>query len=193
MRRKLGRGHRPHRAWHRLPAWRAVTPDSDLGVVRRAGGSPPCRPPRIGGGAAGGWGGGLYFVDVRVQEQQIRSQLLSVAQTADDTTDPPPGMILVDARHGWTGRGQRRRSPTTELLARRPGSRTLGSTTLASGVVVDRPQGRVAASARPWLRTKLAESSPLSLGIAELAGILASVAVVVFAHQTVDPFLSRTR
>jgi hypothetical protein len=36
-----------------------------------------------------------YLVDMRVQEQQIRSQLSSVASAADDATDPPPGMILV--------------------------------------------------------------------------------------------------
>ena len=34
-------------------------------------------------------------VDVRVQNQQIAAQLTAVASTADDVTDPPPGMILL--------------------------------------------------------------------------------------------------
>ena len=37
----------------------------------------------------------VFGVDVRVQSQQIAAQLTSVASTADDVTDPPPGMILL--------------------------------------------------------------------------------------------------
>ena len=72
-----------------------MTPDSDLGVVRRAGRIAAVQASLALAAVLLVVGAVVYFVDVRVQEQQIRSQLLSVAQTADDTTDPPPGMILV--------------------------------------------------------------------------------------------------
>ena len=63
----------------------------------------------------------VYFVDVRVQEQQIRSQLSSVALTADDATDPPPGMILVLRDSAGKVAASADGVPTAELLARPAG------------------------------------------------------------------------
>jgi hypothetical protein len=37
----------------------------------------------------------IFAVDVHAQNQQITAQLVSVASTADDVTDPPPGMVLA--------------------------------------------------------------------------------------------------
>jgi len=157
-----------------------VTPDSDLGVVRRAGRIAAVQASLALAAVLLVVGAVVYFVDVRVQEQQIRSQLLSVAQTADDTTDPPPGMILVMRDMAGRVAASAEGVPTTDLLARPPGfSDARLDNTRYRGVVVDRPQGRVAAllDLAPYEagRNRLL----LSLGIAELAGILASVAVVV--------------
>src|SRR6202171_5023090 len=70
-------------------------PASDIAAVHRAG--------RTGAAQAAVAltavllvvGAVVFAVDVHVQNQQIAAQLVSVASTADDVTDPPPGMVLA--------------------------------------------------------------------------------------------------
>ncbi|WP_245906416.1 sensor histidine kinase [Mycolicibacterium palauense] len=122
----------------------------------------------------------VFGVDVRVQNQQIRSQLVSVAASADDVTDPPPGMILAlrDVR------GQEAIGAHPEVM--QPlldGPAGFFDVTVDDipyrAYVTDEPDGRVVAALdlAPYLanRSRLL----LALGVAELAGILASIAVVV--------------
>ena len=132
----------------------------------------------------------VYVVDVRVQEQQISAQLSSVAPTADDATDPPPDMVLVlrDAagRVAVSADG----IPTADLLARPAGF--FGCADRRHPV----PRRWLSTNpmAESWhcstsSRTKRAASRLLlSLGIAELAGILASVAVVaLLTRRSIRP------
>ena len=168
-----------------------MTPDSDLGVVRRAGRIAAVQASLALAAVLLVVGAVVYFVDVRVQEQQIRSQLSSVAQTADDATDPPPGIILVLRDMAGRVAASAEGVPTTDLLARPPGfSDARIDNTLYRAVVVDKPEGRVVAllDLAPYEagRNRLL----LSLGIAELTGILASIAVVVLlTRRSIRPLV----
>jgi signal transduction histidine kinase len=157
-----------------------MTPHSDLGVVHRAGRIAAVQASVALAAVLLVVGAVVFFVDIRVQEQQIRSQLSSVASTADDVTDPPPGMILVLRDRAGTVTASADRVPTTELLARPAGfsdARIDGARYRA--VVVDKPEGRVVALLDFGVYEVGRSRLLLSLGIAELAGILASVAVVI--------------
>lgn len=154
--------------------------DNDLVVVRRAGRVAALQASLALAAVLLVVGAVVYFVDVRVQEQQITAQLSSVARTADDATDPPPGMILVLRELGGKVAASADGVPTTDLLARPPGfSDAWVRGVPYRAVVVDRPEGRVVAllDLEPYrtARNRLL----VSLGFAELAGILASVGVVV--------------
>ncbi|AFM15185.1 signal transduction histidine kinase [Mycolicibacterium chubuense NBB4] len=131
----------------------------------------------------------VFAVDVRVQNRQIDAQLAAVAATADDVNDPPPGMELVfqgvDGKVSTSDGG----APGVELL-----SRPAGLTELEAdgddlrALVADRPRGRVVAmlDMAPYHRGR--DRLLLSLGFAELAGILASIAVVaLFTRRSVRP------
>ena len=165
-----------------------MKPDSDLSVVHRAGRIAAVQASLALAAVLLVVGAVVYFVDIRVQEQQIRSQLSSVALAADDATDPPPGMILVLRDLAGKVEVSADGIPTAELLARPAGfSEAQIDGVPYRAVVVDRPEGRVVAllDLEPYKagRSRLL----LSLGIAELAGIVASIAVVASAHQKVDP------
>ena len=134
-------------------------------------------------------GGVVFAVDVRVQNRQINAQLESVAATADDVNDPPPGMELVfreDNGRVLTSDGG---GGGVELL-----SRPAGFTELEAGgeefraLVADGPEGRVVVmlDMAPFHSSR--NRLLLALGLAELAGILASVAVVaLFTRRSVRP------
>lgn len=122
----------------------------------------------------------VFFVDARVQSQQIASQLNNVAVTADDVTDPPAGTMLVLRDRAGKVQASSDGLSTAELLARPAGAfDTVIGGARYRGLVADRPEGRVVAllDLRPYdaSRSRLL----LSLAIAELAGIAASVAVVI--------------
>jgi signal transduction histidine kinase len=164
-------------------------PVSDLTVVQRAG--------RIAATQASlalavvllVVGAVVFIVDVRVQNRQISSQLQTVAATADDVNDPPPGMELVlrdnNGRVTTSDGGQ----PGVALLSGPTGFTDIRAHgTELRALVVNRPEGRVVAlvDLAPYHagRNRLL----LALGFAELAGILASVAVVVlFTRRSVRP------
>ncbi len=128
-------------------------------------------------------------VFVRGQHNQIAAELESVAMTADDTGDVPPGMELVlrdESGHVATSDGGKVGVP---LLAGPP-----GPTELSAGgrhyrvLVMDRPEGRVVAMTdlapyRAGLTRLLS-----ALALAELAGILVSAGVVMlFTRRSVRP------
>jgi signal transduction histidine kinase len=156
-----------------------MTPDADLAVVRRAGRIAAIQASLALAVVLLVVGAVVFLVDVRVQNQQIADQLTSVAATADDATDPPPGMELV--LRDLTGKVQASSADVSsaELLARPVGFSDARIHDAAYRVLVaDKPEGRVVAllALAPYeaARGRLL----LALGAAELAGILASVAVV---------------
>jgi signal transduction histidine kinase len=156
-----------------------MTADSDLSVVHRAGRIAAAQASLALAAVLLVVGAVVYLVDSRVQQQQIRSQLSSVALTADDVTDPPPGMILVLRDRAGKVAASADGVPTAELLARPAGfSEAQIDGIPYRALVMDRPEGRVVAllDLGPYKagRSRLL----LSLGIAELAGIVASIAVV---------------
>ena len=166
-----------------------MTPASDLAVVKRAG-----RIAAIQASAALALvllvvGGVVFTVYVRAQNRQIDAELRTLAMSADDANDPPPDMELAlrdnhDVLSTSDG-GQ----PGVALLSGPTGFSDLR----AEGrhyrtLVVDRPEGRVVAmmDLAPYHvgRNRLL----MSVAFAELAGILASIAVVVlFTRRSVRP------
>ncbi|MCV7229611.1 HAMP domain-containing histidine kinase [Mycolicibacterium komossense] len=157
-----------------------MMPDGDLAMIRRAG-----RVAALQASLALTLvllivGAAVFFVDTHVQNQQIVSELNSVASTADDATDPPPGTMLVLRDRAGKVEASSDDLPTAELLRRPTGlfDNVIGGARYR-GLVADKPEGRVVVllDLRPYEagRSRLL----LSLVIAELAGIAASVAVVI--------------
>jgi signal transduction histidine kinase len=170
---------------HDAPA----APPSDLSVVQRAGRIAATQASVALAAVLLVVGVVVFAVDVRVQDRQVASQLQQAAATADDVTDPPPGMELVmqtdDGRvlasDGGKSGIQLLSGPTgfTDIHAEGSHFRAL---------VMDRPEVRVVAmlDLAPFHagRNRLM----LALGLAELAGILASTAVVVLlTRRSVRP------
>ena len=157
-----------------------MTAHGDLALARRAGRIAAVQASVALGGVLLVVGAVIFFVDVRVQNQQIADQLIAVAATADDATDPPPGMQLV--LRDLTGQVQASTDglPAADLLARPAGFSDARIHGAANRVLVaDKPEGRVVVllALEPYeaARGRLL----LSLTVAELAGILASTAVVI--------------
>ena len=134
-------------------------------------------------------GGLVVIVYARAQNDQIDGELTTVAQTADDAIDPPPGMELAIRDNDgevFTSDGG---APGVPLL-----SGPAGFVDLASGgrnyraLAVDRPEGRVVALAdlAPYRASRLRLLA--ALAIAEFAGILVSIGVIVlFTRRAVRP------
>jgi signal transduction histidine kinase len=166
-----------------------MTPDSDLGVVHRAGRIAAAQASIALAAVLLVVGAVVFFVDIRVQEQQIRSQLSSVALAADDVTDPPPGMMLVLRDLAGKVAASAAGIPTAELLGRPAGfSEVRVGGVPYRVVIIDKPQGRVVAllDLGPYQagRSRLL----LSLGVAELAGIVASIVVVtLLTRRSIRP------
>ncbi len=165
--------------------------DSDLSVVHRAGRIAAVQASLALAAVLLVVGAVVYLVDIRVQEQQIRSQLSSVALAADDATDPPPGMILVLRDLAGKVEASDDGIPTAELLARPAGFfETQIDGAPFRAVVVNKPEGTVVAllDLGPY---KAGRSRLLvSLGIAELAGIVASIAVVsLLTRRSIRPLV----
>jgi signal transduction histidine kinase len=122
----------------------------------------------------------IFVVDVRIQNEEIASLLTAVASTVDDAGDPPPGMILVLKDLTGSVDATVDGLPTGDLLSRPDGFfdvKIKGGP--YRGLAVDKPEGRavvlLSLTSYDGGRNRLL----VSLGLAELAGILASVAVVV--------------
>lgn len=131
----------------------------------------------------------IAAVFVRGQNNQITEDLEVVARSADDTGDAPPGMELVlrdDSGRVTSSPGGNVGVP---LLGRAPGFADVDDDHRHyRALVVDRPEGRVVAltDLAPYRAglTRLLSA----LALAELAGVLASIAVVVlFTRRSVQP------
>lgn len=161
-----------------------MTPDPDLAVVRRAGRIAAMQASLALAAVLLVVGAVIFLVDVNVQNQQITDRLTSVAATADDAIDPPPGTQLVLRDLAGNVAVSASNLPASDLLKRPVGfsnARVGGAPYRV--LVSDRPQGRVVA----LLALEPYEASRgrllVSLGAAELTGILASIAVVVLLTQ----------
>jgi len=157
-----------------------VTPPGDFEVVRRAGRIAAVQASLALAAVLLVVGAVVYLVDVRVQDRQIADQLVSAAATADDVVDPPPGMHLVLRDPSGKVTASTEGLPAGDLLARPSGF----SDEHISGerfrvLVADRPQGRVVALLALESYEAGRSRLLLALAAAELAGILASVGVVI--------------
>lgn len=164
-------------------------PPSDLSVVHRAARITAIQVSLALAAVLLVVGSVVFIVDVRVQNEQIRSQLQAVAATADDVNDPPPGMELVLRDNNGTVAVSDEGRPGVGLPSGATGFTEIeGGATEYRALVADRPEGRVVAmlDLAPYRagRARLL----MSLGFAELAGILASMAVaVLFTRRSVRP------
>ncbi|MBB3604486.1 signal transduction histidine kinase [Mycolicibacterium sp. BK556] len=166
-----------------------MTPAGDLAVVKRAGRIAAIQASAALAAVLLVVGGVVFAVYVRAQNRQIDAELQTLAMSADDANDPPPDMEL--AMRGRSGDistsdgGQ----PGVPLLSGPTGFgdlRTDGRHYRT--LVVDRAEGRVVAM------TDLAPYGAgrnrllMSVAFAELAGILASIAVVtLLTRRSVRP------
>lgn len=125
----------------------------------------------------------------RAQTNQITDELRTVAMTADDVGDPPPGMELVMRDTDGSVETSDGGMVGVPLL-----SGPVGFTDLHDqnrhyrALVADRPEGRVVAlmDLAPYRASRARLFGALAL--AELIGILASVGVVVlFTRRSVRP------
>ncbi|GAB7072042.1 HAMP domain-containing histidine kinase [Mycobacterium hodleri] len=157
-----------------------MTPGSDLTVVRRAGRIAALQASLALAAVLLVVGAVIFLVDRQVQKQQITDQLTSVTATVDDTTDPPPGMQLVVRDLAGKVTASAEGLPTTELLGRPAGFSDVRVGGAANRVLVaDKPHGRVVALLSLDSYAASRRRLLLALGAAELAGILASIGVVV--------------
>ena len=131
----------------------------------------------------------VAVVFVKAQNSQITAELEAVAATADDTGDAPPGMELVLRDEDGYVSSSAGGKVGVPLLDGKTGLTDVDHDGRHyRAFVLDRPEGRVVA---------LTDLAPYRAGLtrllgalafAELAGILASVAVVVlFTRRSVEP------
>lgn len=165
------------------------TPASDLGVVRRAG-----RVVAFQTSAALALV--LFLVGlvvattyVHAQTNQITDELRTVAMSADDVGDPPPGIELAlrDSR-GVVSTSDGGKAGVPLLSGPAGFSDVVDQNRHYRALVVDRPEGRVVAlmDLGPYRASRARLLGALAL--AELIGILASIAVVVlFTRRSVRP------
>jgi signal transduction histidine kinase len=157
-----------------------MTPRSDLAVVRRAGRIAALQASLALAAVLLVVGAVIFVVDVQVQKRQIADQLTSVAAMADDATDPPPGIQLVLRDLAGKVTASADGLPTAELLGRPAGFSDVRIGGAPHRVLVaDKPQGRVVALLALDFYQAGRRRLLLALGTAELAGILASIGVVI--------------
>lgn len=167
----------------------AHAPHSDLAVVRRAGRMVALQTSAALAAVLILVGLVLAAAYVHAQSRQIDDELTTVAMSADDASDPPPGMELAfrsDTGALSTSDGGKVGVP---LLSGPAGFADFHEAQHSYRVLVaDRPEGRVVAlmDLAPYRagRGRLLGA----LALAELTGILASIAVVVlFTRRSVRP------
>lgn len=162
---------------------------SDLGVVKRAG-----RIAAIQASVALALvllvvGGVVFMVYVRAQNRQIDAELRTLAMSADDASDPPPDMELALRDNSGAVSTSDGGKPGVPLLSGPTGFSDLRTDGRHyRTLVVDRSEGRVVAmmDLAPYHagRNRLL----MSVALAELAGIAASIAVVtLFTRRSVRP------
>ncbi|MEI6251430.1 MAG: HAMP domain-containing sensor histidine kinase [Mycobacteriaceae bacterium] len=168
---------------------RRKAPDSDLAVVRRAGRMVALQTSAALAAVLILVGLVVAAVYVHSQARQIDDELTTVAISADDVTDPPPGMELAFRNATGavsTSDGGRVGVP---LLSGPTGFTDFHEPHHSyRALVADRPEGRVVALMD--LAPYRASRSRLlgALALAELTGIVASIAVVaLFTRRSVRP------
>jgi len=165
------------------------TPAGDLSVVRRAGRIVAVQTSAALAAVLLLVGLVLAAVYVHTQSTEIADELTRVATSADDATDPPPGMELAFRDPAGTVSTSDGGKAGVPLLSGPSGFTDFDDHHRSyRALVVDRPEGRVAAlmDLAPYRanRTRLLGA----LALAELTGIIASVAVVVlFTRRSVRP------
>lgn len=162
---------------------------NDLAVVRRAGRVAAIQASVALAAVLLVVGGVVFTVYVRAQNRQIDTELQTLAMSADDANDPPPDMELALRENNGEVSTSDGGQPGVPLLSGQPGFGDLrtGGRHYRT-LVVDRPEGRVVAmmDLAPYRagRNRLL----MSVAFAELAGILASIAVVaLLTRRSVRP------
>jgi signal transduction histidine kinase len=161
----------------------------DLTVVRRAGRIVAIQASLALAGMLLLVGAVVAIAFSREQSHQITEQLTTVAMSADDVDDPPPGMELAMRSAGGSVMASDGGKVALPLLSGPTGFSDLNDKGRQyRALTVDRPEGRVVAitDLAPY-RTSQARLFG-ALALAELTGILAAVAVVVlFTRRSVRP------
>ncbi|MEI7913745.1 MAG: HAMP domain-containing sensor histidine kinase [Mycobacteriaceae bacterium] len=163
----------------------------DLAVIRRAGRIAALQTSVALAGVLLLVGAVVTVGYLRSQNRQMTEQLTTVAMSADDADDPPPGMELALRSTNGTLMVSDGAKPAVPLLNGPVGF----SDVQANGrhyraLAVDRPEGRVVAlmDVAPYRnsRGRLFEA----LILAELAGIIASIAAVaLITRRSVRPLV----
>jgi signal transduction histidine kinase len=166
-----------------------MTPEGDLSVVRRAGRIVAIQTSLALAAVLLLVGLVIATVFVRAQNNQVTAELNEVAMTADDVGDPPPGVELVLRDNDDSVATSDGGEAGVPLLSGPEGFTDLRDHDRHyRALVVDRPEGRVIAlmDLAPFGASRGRLLSALAL--AELAGILASIGVVVlFTRRSVRP------
>ena len=166
-----------------------MTPAGDLSVVRRAGRIVAIQASLALAAVLLLVGLVIATVFVRAQNNQMVAELNEVAMTADDVGDPPPGVELVLRDNDDSVATSDGGKAGVPLLSGPEGFTDLRDHDRHyRALVVDRPEGRVVAlmDLAPFGASRGRLLSALAL--AELAGILASIGVVVlFTRRSVRP------
>lgn len=167
----------------------AKAPHSDLAVVRRAGRMVALQTSAALAAVLILVGLVLAAAYVRAQARQIDDELTTVANSADDAGDPPPDMELAFRDATGAVSSSDGGKAGVPLLSGPTGFTDFDDTHRSFRVLVaDRPEGRVVAMMD--LAPYRASRSRLlgALALAELTGIVASIAVVVlFTRRSVRP------
>ncbi len=168
---------------------RASVPHGDLAVVRRAGRMVALQTSAALAAVLVLVGLVVAAVYDRSQSRQIDDELTTVAMSADDATDPPPGMELAFRDAAGTVSTSDGGEVGVPLLSGPAGFTDLREPHRSyRAMVADRPEGRVVAlmDLAPYRASRSRLLGALTL--AELTGIVASIAVVVlFTRRSVRP------
>ena len=168
---------------------RSSAPGSDLAVVRRAGRIVALQTSAALAAVLLLVGGVLALAYVHAQNNQIADELTTVAMGADDASDPPPGMELAFQDTTGAVSTSAGGEVGVQLLSRPSGFTDFADKDRSYRVLVtERPEGRVVAmmDLAPYRASRGRLLGALAL--AELTGILASIAVVVlFTRRSVRP------
>jgi signal transduction histidine kinase len=133
-------------------------------------------------------GGIVFAVYVRAQNREIDGELRAVAVTADDANDPPPNMELVlrdnDGKVTMSPGGR----SGLPLLAGPAGFTDVNDDVRYRVLVLDRTEGRVVAMTAMEPYRVGRNHLLIAIGLAESAGIFASLVVVaVFSRRSARP------
>lgn len=167
----------------------SASPPGDLTVVRRAGRIVAIQASVALTAVLTVVGAVVTIGFLRAQSSQITDQLTTVAMNADDVDDPPPGMELAMRSTSGSVTASDGGKAALPLLSEPAGFSDLNDKDRHyRALTVDRPEGRVVAitDLAPYRTSQSRLFGALAL--AELTGIVASIAVVMlFTRRSVQP------